>query len=473
MRLSFMSAGRPFMSMFRIVLIAAAVVIGVIGIAVVVLASSSRARVQTVRTTLQVMGAELPQDESGHTNVLLLGTGDKNHDGADLTDTMIIASIDPSKTRSIVMVSLPRDLFLDANRRLTNGRINAVYANEKYRLQVREGMTKEESSREALYEVAREIGEKTGIKIHGVIKADFTAFVNVVDLLGGVDVEVQKKIVDYTYPLSETRVGLFQLEAGMQHLDGETALKYARSRHSSTDFDRSARQQQLLSALASKARDMGRFDQIAFVLSLDEQLEGHVETTMSNEHLLGLAQIGTDLSLDRVITSQINYSTGGDNFEAAPGGFVYPAPPEQFEGASILLPMPVAGKGHSWTQIRTFIQLLKQERALYLQNPVVFIEDQSIKSHQAHRLRNELLRYAWEVEPVSYIKTEQPPEGSTIYYRENSYEEAASFLGRLLELPVARTETAGSGHILIQLGSSFTYQPFVTLSGAVLETNEE
>lgn len=466
-------ADRPPVSMFRIVLIAAAVIIGLIALAAAVLAASPRARVRTVQTTLQVMGAELPHDALGHTNILLLGTGDRNHDGADLTDTMIIASIDPVKTRSIVMVSLPRDLFLDANRRMVSGRINAVYANEKYRLQVREDMTPAEASQEALREVAEEIGSKTGVEIHGVLKADFTAFVNVVDMLGGVDVDVPKKIVDYTYPIAEGRVGLFQIEPGLQHLDGETALRYARSRHSTSDFDRSARQQQLLRALAEKARSLSRFEQIALLFSLEEQLKDHVETTMSREHLMGLAQIGADLSLERTVTAQINFTSGGDNYEAAAGGFVFPAPPEMFEGASILLPTSLPGKGNSWSQIRTFVQILKRERALYLNGPVVFIEDLGAKSYMAHRLRNELLRYAWDVEPVSYVETEEPPRESAVYYRDNAFEDAASFIGRILELPVARTETAGSGHVLIQLGSSYTYKPFESMSGAVLEMKNE
>lgn len=459
---------RPRVSILRVLLTAIVATLGIAATVLVVLAVSPSARVQTVRTTLQVMGADLPRDALGHTNILLLGTGDANHDGADLTDTMIIVSIDPAGTRSIVMVSLPRDLFLDANRQLANGRINALYANEKYRLMAREGLPEDEASLQALAVVAEELGAKTGVEIHGVVKADFTAFVNVVDMLGGVDIDVPKQIVDYTYPITETSVGLFRIDEGMQHLDGETALRYARSRHSTTDFDRSARQQQLIRALAEKAKALGRLEQIRLLFSLDEQLEGHVETTMTDEQLLGLAQIAADLSLDRVVTAQLNYTTGGDTYEAAAGGFVYPAPPEMFEGASILLPMPVAGKTHDWSQIRTFIQFLKRERALYLRDPSVFIEDLGARAYEAHRLRNELLRYAWRVEPVEYPRPDEPPAQSTVYYRDPEDQDAAAFLAALLELPVARTETAGTGSILIQLGSSFTYRPFETLSGAVL-----
>jgi LCP family protein required for cell wall assembly len=463
-----LSAAFGRLSPVRILLLFLAFFAGALAIGVLLLVFSPRARVQTVQTTLNVLGADLPKDDNGHTNILLLGTGDKNHDGADLTDTMIIASIDPASTQSVVMISLPRDLFLDANKRLTNGRINAVYANEKYRLE-RSGLSDDVASLQALSAVGEEIGEKAGVEIHGVIKVDFTAFENVVDALGGVDIVVEKTINDYTYPISETQVGLFRLEEGPQHLDGKTALRYARSRHSTNDFDRSARQQQLLKAIADKIRNLGRLEQIRFLSDLNESLAGHVQTTMTRDQMLGMAQIASELSLDRAITTQLNFNAGSDYSEARAGGFVYPAPPELFEGASILLPTSLPGGSPDWRQIRTYVQFLTLHRAAYLAEPDILIQDLGAARLQAHRLRNELLRYRWTVLELEQPEVEEAAETSSVYYRDNAHYESASFLGRVLSLPVARaTETTGSGDVLIQLGSDFTHKPFATMSGAVL-----
>jgi len=472
---------RPFgLSLLRAFLIALAVVIGVLVIAVGVLASSSKARVYTIQTTLNIMGATLPTDERGFTNVLLLGTGDKQHDGADLTDTMIVASIDPSDTRSIVMISLPRDLFLDVNSRTAQGRINAVYALEKYRLEA-QGMEEAEASAQALTDLAAEIGERVGIPIHGVLKADFSAFVNVVDTVGGVDIEVKEEITDYTYPIAEGRTGTFHIDAGPQHIDGETALRYARSRHSTNDFDRSARQQQLLAALADRVRNMGRLAQIRLIGALQENLTGHVETTFTREELLGLAQISVELSLERVISMQVNFNAGSDYSDAQAGGFVYPAPPELFEGASILLPIASPSGKNDWSQIKTFAQMLTSYRGVYLQRPQILVENFAVKQIQAHRLRNELLRYGWDVLPINAQQQDvaEIPEQSVVFYRNQETFGAATFIGQLLSLPVARAtgegreEGNGSGDILLLLGSGFEHKAFVTLSGAVLPVSKE
>lgn len=456
--------GSPFRRILRAFALVCAVLLGVLVITGAALAVSSSFRETAMQTTLKVMGAELEQDEHGFTNILIIGTGDQNHDGADLTDTMIVASIDPVNTRSVVMLSLPRDLYLEGGT-YGDGRINAIYANRKYRL-MRNGLEEEGASKQALEDLAAEIGGRLGMTIHGVLKADFTAFEQVVDAVGGVDVVVAEDLTDYSYPLSETRIGTFSIKAGPQHLDGETALKYARSRHSTNDFDRSARQQQILQAIAEKARGMGRFDQAGLLLSLNERLQGHVETTMDTDELLGLAQVASVLSLDRMVRMQVNFTAGSDYYEAAAGGFVYSAPPELFEGASVLLPTASPAGKNDWSQLRTFAQMLLLRRDLYLQHQTLTIRD-AAKLPQGYRLRNEFLRYGWDVLPLEKFEATE----SSVIYRASESKEAATFIGDLLMLPVmpAKEEAwTGSGDIMISLAPNFTFKSFVANSGALL-----
>lgn len=462
---------QPFL---RAVLIIVSVCGALLALLFAALVFSPNVRVVAVQTTLSAMGADIPEDAFGQTNILLLGVGDQNHDGADLTDTMMIASIDPLETRSVVLLSLPRDLLLEDTSKMASGRINAVYANEKYRLMHRENMTEADASQQSMNTLAERLGEKTGMDIHGVLKADFTAFTNIVDALGGVDVDVPERIVDYSYPISERAVGIFEIDAGPQRLDGETALRYARSRHSTSDFDRSARQQQLISALGERFRSLGKVSQANFLLSLDEQLKGHVETTMPQEQLLGLAQIGTELSLDRVIAMQLNFNVGSDASDAEAGGFVFPAPPEVFSGASVLLPIPSPAGTYDWGHIRTFLHILTSYRPLFLEERQIAIHDFGAAFPHASRLRNELRRYGWDVLPMEAeeIPEEELPEESMVFYREHDDADAAKFLGNLLALPVAKAANEGafgSGDILLMLGKGFEYAPFRTLSGGVLE----
>ncbi len=432
---------------------------------VLVLACSVQARLFAIRTVLSVMGAAPAHDENGFTNILLFGVGDEHHDGADLTDTMMLVSIDPVATRSIVLVSLPRDLLLEDEEGYSQGRINALYANEKNRLRRVEKMEEMDASAAALRLVADVMSEKLHMPIHGFVKADFTAFVNTVDAIGGVDITVPERIRDYTYPLTETTVGLFEMEEGPQHLDGETALRYARSRHSSSDFDRSARQQQLLTALATRVRGLGRFEQIGFVQKLLRDVSGHIETSFSRAELMGLAQIASELSLERTIRMQVNAASGGDNSEATAGGFVYPAPPELYEGASVLLTISPTGARGDWSQIRTFTALLLEERAAYLAHSELRIVHAPAARLQAWRLRNELLRYGFVVMPLESSAAIVPQvEPIQLQYGGAEHRPLAQLLSGLLAAPAMHMqESEGGSDILLIVDKNFRFQTFVKL----------
>lgn len=127
--------------------------------------------------------ANLQQDE-GRINVLLLGIGGGSHDGPNLTDTIMVASYD-TDTHKATLVSLPRDLWLDQYK----NKVNAVY---QLGLDQGNGLG-----------LAREaVGKIMGINIPYAIRVDFTGFVKAVDLIGGIDVNVEHSFDDYNYPIS-------------------------------------------------------------------------------------------------------------------------------------------------------------------------------------------------------------------------------------------------------------------------------
>lgn len=433
------------------------------------LAFSEHARSVALRSMMAIQGIALPSDADGLTNILLLGVGDVDHDGPDLTDTMIVLSLDP-KTDSAVLLSLPRDLLIDGQGREVGGRINAIYANEKRRLMIRESMTASGASMQALHTLREQIGSTLAMEIHGVFKADFTAFTEMVDALGGVDIDVAESLTDYTYPLAEGKVGLFHIEKGLQHFDGETALKYARSRHSTSDFDRSARQQRILSALGATVKGMSFIERLRLLPTMYQRLQAHILSTFTPGQFILLGQLGSTIQRDRILTMQLNFYTGGDTAEAAAGGLVYPAPPELYEGAAVLLPLSLYGQESNWKQIRTFTAFLVRYRSLLFQHPVVDIRSAGVQTIQAWRLRNEFLRYGFTALPLA---KKPSASGSTlysaVYYKEEKFRPAATFTAQLLKLPVAQLlDDTGSGNVMLLLGSDFKFQPFVTLSGAVL-----
>jgi LCP family protein required for cell wall assembly len=244
------------------------------------------------------------------------------------------------------------------------------------------------------------IGRHLGISIHHVVKVDFTAFVDVVDAMGGLNIDVTKDIVDPEYPGPNYTYETFAISAGPHHIDGETALKYARSRHTTSDFDRAARQQQLLQALAENAREQGTLRSPGKMSSLLRILAEHVETTMSMGDILGAGALAEDIDRTKIITRNLNETTGIDTAYALPGGFLYTPPRDQFNGAFVLLPVSIPDFPVTWKQIRAFTNLLLTRRSLFLQPAPIAVLNATKKKGIARTLGLELTRFGFDVETM-------------------------------------------------------------------------
>lgn len=163
------------------------------------------------------------------TNVLIMGTNQ------GLTDTIMIASVNPENA-TVSLVSVPRDLSVKGRK------INELYT-----------YYGPEKLMDELYDI-------TGLKIDHYAVVNMQGFVDVVDILGGIDVTNEKAIVDYSYPTPNKGYMTYSLSAGEHHLNGNEALKYARSRKSTSDFDRAKRQQQIVESAVKKFKELGITD---------------------------------------------------------------------------------------------------------------------------------------------------------------------------------------------------------------------
>lgn len=284
-----------------------------------------------------IFGEQLKTDSYGNTNILLLGIGGGDHDGADLTDTIIVASIDQSN-KLVPMLSIPRDFYVNVDEIGGGVRINRVYELGKAKYGTEGGLQLAEET----------IEDITGIDIHYHILLNFSGFKDIVDSLGGVDIYVDKAINDPYYPLDGTiKYQTFSLPSGLQHLDGETALKYARSRKTTSDFDRSKRQQKLLFAIKEKAMlknillDPGKIKDIYYSVS------ENIETNFSIRHIIELAKISQDFTKDNIITRVIT------DDPTSCGGFLYVPDRELFGGAYVLIPI-----GNDYDFIHQYVNLI-------------------------------------------------------------------------------------------------------------------
>lgn len=238
--------------------------------------------------------------EQKQVNILLLGYGGGNHDGTLLTDSILVVHFD-FKTDKVALISIPRDLWVRIPTRGYDGfyaKINAAYQtgldNEHYPNKLPQFTGPDGGGNEIKYIVK----EVTGLPIDYFAAIDFEGFKNIVDALGGVDIDVENTFTDYTYPnldskadgpicsgseiTSPCRYLKVHFDKGLQYMEGDRALQYVRSRHAAgiegSDFARSKRQQKLIAAIEEKASS---WESITRIFSLMNAIEGHFQTDLS------------------------------------------------------------------------------------------------------------------------------------------------------------------------------------------------
>lgn len=211
-------------------------------------------------------------------NILLLGIDQREIEtGPWRTDTMILISIDPAE-ETAAMLSIPRDLWV-AIPGYGESRINEAHFWGDAR--------KYPGGGPAL--AKKTVWHALGIPVHYYVRINFTGFEKLIDAIGGVTIDVKKPIHDEAYPDNAYGTMVIDIPAGVQHMNGKVALQYARSRHSSSDFDRMARQQAVLMAIRDKALSLDiPFSRIPEILRL---LGDSVQTDMTMDEILTLAKV--------------------------------------------------------------------------------------------------------------------------------------------------------------------------------------
>lgn len=387
-------------------------------------------RTLSVSTLLSASSATIAEDAYGHTNILLLGQGDSTHDGTDLIDSITVASLDRA-AGTIALLSLPRDLYFLRTEDMGTGRLNSLYRDKKYALQ-RKGHDEREASLLAVRALATEIAQALSLEVHHAIKVDFTGFIAAVDAIGGIPIDIPESLTDPAFPGPNYTTETFSIQKGRQTLDGLTALKYARSRSTTSDFDRSARQHLLLEALGQRVREMGLLTKPKKLLELLDIISNHVETTLSLRELLAIAKIGRNISSPHIVSLHLSDRNGLYGEILEPGGFLYAPPRDQFEGASVLLPISIPAFPVTWKQLQALVDIFLHRRMVYDIHAPISILNAGAPVGSARLLANELLRYGFpigNVENAPFAKQEQ----SFVLSGNNPEGEAA--LRTLLRLP--------------------------------------
>lgn len=254
------------------------------------------------------------------TNVLLLGVPGGDLAGADLTDSMIVLSLN-KKNKSAALLSIPRDIWSDT----LKDKVNSAY---------HYGEEKKKGGGILLSKVVAE--DVIGMPIQYALLIDFSGFKEIVDLLGGIDVNVSEAFTDPDYPIAgkehdtcpddpENRCvyETIHFDAGQQHMDGERALKYVRSRHAEgdegSDFARSRRQQEVLVALKEKIMSPNAWITFDRMGMLPTVFDRATDTDMNMGELVTIAKLYLKsreeevkkISFEQLLTNPPAYLYGG------------------------------------------------------------------------------------------------------------------------------------------------------------------
>jgi polyisoprenyl-teichoic acid--peptidoglycan teichoic acid transferase len=251
--------------------------------------------------------APLPNALQQPVNILLIGVDKRpSADEGVRSDTLILVHLDP-QAKWASMLSIPRDSVVSIPH-LGRAKINTAYSQGYMSATAIYGEgTAPDAAGAAL--AAETVENFLKVNVDYTAQVDFHGFEVLIDTIGGVLLDVPLPLLDAEFPTEDYGVERIYVPAGLQVMNGHTALVYARSRHASTDFDRSKRQQMVLRALLEQVRARGLLENLTALPEWTTLLEQNVRTTLpiSNYGMVnGLATLARELKSDRVVQLSIN-----------------------------------------------------------------------------------------------------------------------------------------------------------------------
>jgi LCP family protein required for cell wall assembly len=262
-----------------------------------------------IQQLVENAGKKLKGEERDRINILLLGMGGKNHAGGYLTDTIMLLSLQPSSGK-VGMVSIPRDLVVPIEG-LGWKKINHINAYAENNNKDSGGLA-----------TSQAIGAIFNVPIDYYVRADFEGFIKIIDHLGGIEVDVENTLDDYSYPVMGMEDGPWNsrwehlhVDKGLQTMDGELALKFARSRHGvggeGSDFARARRQQLILQAAKDKALSFNMLFKPMTIKNILTDLNEHVSTNIEVSEAIRFWDLAKDIKKENMINKVLDTSPDG------------------------------------------------------------------------------------------------------------------------------------------------------------------
>jgi LCP family protein required for cell wall assembly len=389
---------------------------------------------------------ELKKDtKEEKTNILLIGVDSRSGNFISNTDTIIVASYN-YETNNISMISIPRDFYVEVNPQTKwFGRINSVYSTAESK---KEG--------DGFIKLTETVEDVTGLEIQYYAMVDFKAFVEIVDVLGGISVNVENSFVDYRYP-SGLDYKTVKFTAGPQIMDGKTALEYSRSRHSmqnneGSDYARARRQQKVIAAIQEKIAQSETLKDPKAIMGIFSSLVNNVQVS---EFTITDIQAALSLLDEYKDAGGNTYSFVLDPYS---GNRTLVETKSMPSGAFALGPVEGLGK---YTKIHEYVKTILNKPKLYSENPTIYVYDIGLGVAE---VKATITKMKEEYPYINIIQSQtlfKDKEGTYVYSNEEKYTETISVFSKFLKTennakPEFLKSNLSSSGVIILMGSNPT-----------------
>ncbi|MHC1716522.1 MAG: LCP family protein [Candidatus Dojkabacteria bacterium] len=385
---------------------------------------------------------ELKKDSSGNfTNALLVGIDTREEGELFNTDTIILVSYNYT-TKESVMLSIPRDFNVEIGKDTRwFERINAVYASAE--------KEKEGTGMDTLKETVEKV---TGMEIQYYAMIDFKAFIEIVDLVEGIDVNVENNFTDYSYPSGKSYQTV-SFKAGPQTMDGDTALKFARSRHSQqnnegSDYARARRQQKVIVALKEKILSNETLTNPRKVVDILSSLSQNIQIS---EFTINDVEAGIELAKN---VEESEGKTFSFVLDPTSGNYSLVETKLKENGAFTLGPKEGFGV---YTNIQTYLKNAFINPGIYSEKPNIYVYDVGLGNKGTLETVKALKSEFPYINIVFYGTLYKDKEGVTVYSNTESFPKSIKTLSTSLKTelnskPKYITSNIGNGGVTILLG---------------------
>jgi LCP family protein required for cell wall assembly len=388
---------------------------------------------------------KLNGEGDGRVNILLLGKGGEGHTAPDLTDTILVASVDPVHNEAAIL-SIPRDLWVKSKG--SSMKINSVYANSKNNVLGGRKIANQETEAEkaGLSAVEQVVEDTMGIPVHYHVMIDFNGFKKAIDTVGGVDANVTSATSVYEVMSLEGRRYTLDVKPGQQHFDGFRALAYARSRMASPrgDFDRAARQRLILIALKDKIFSLGTFGNPLKINSLVNDFSSNMQSNLSTNEVLRLYDIGKKIEASKV--SSVGLSDPPNNFVTT----------ANVGGLSVVVPR--AGID-DFSEIKNYIRNALKDGFLREEDATIAVYNGTNTGGLAGRKATDLRSYGYNINVVADAPTKNYTKTILVDLRNGQKKYTKNYLEKRLGVTAVtsmpdNTINPGNADFVIILGAN-------------------